>query len=609
MQYSFDEFTFNSETLSLQKDGVEVSLRLQPAKLLKHLLEAAPEPVSRRSLQDEIWSDGVNVEFEQSLNACVNQLRTVLGDQAKSARFIETLPKRGYRFVGNTGSASSPRIPWSKSFVFLASAIVTVVVFSISLFLSGAAGEESVAVYVAPIAIDFSVDEDTDGAIQYALRVGIVEQLIRYERSNFLVINGESLWEDVDESSGEEENAYDFVLFLNLRRPNESYVIDAVLSTPNRSAVYARTSIQLDDFSSATYANAAGTVSAWAAEVMRSGATPVTRLAPSIEYNTAYYRNMLNGQRSLRSSDLNSLVESLDWFGKALVIAPESPDALAGEAIALSMLVNNPGYPRDETYNHMLRNAEAIERIGGIHARAQLVRGIVYLHRDWDTERAKAAFGRASRLAPGDALVHSWNAAALAAEGDVVGALNTSSTAVSMDPMGQASNSDRCWYLNGADRFSESVQYCEWALEIDPNNAFNRLNLVLALYKSEQPSRAIEAMQPLADRLFENYEGPEKLYDTTNPDAHLRELYCNLSEILEPRVEQGTLSNYMLASFSASCGNYDTVSSLLETATNNREIGMLYIEMDAHFDEYRASRVATPTSTTHLPGIDSRTPS
>jgi len=608
MQYSFEGFTFNSDTLSLQKNGVEVSLRLQPAKLLKHLLEAAPEPVSRRSLQDEIWSDGVNVEFEQSLNACVNQLRTVLGDQAKSARFIETLPKRGYRFVGNIGSAVTSGKPWFRSFVFAASAIVTVVILSISLFLLGAADDESVAVYVAPVAIDFAIDEDTDGAIQYALRIAIVEQLIRYERSNFLVINGESLWEDVDESSVDVDKVYDFVLFLNLRRPNGSYIVDAVLSTPNRSAEYARTSIQLDALSSTTYSIAARAVSTWAAEVMRSGATPVTRPVRAIEYNTAYYRNMLNGQRSLRSSDLISLEESLDWFTKALTIAPESPDALAGQAIALSMLVGNPGYPRDETYSHMLRNAEAIERVGGVHARAQLVRGIVYLHRDWDIERAKAAFGRASQLAPGYALIHSWKAAILAAEGDVIGALNASSTAVSMDPLGQASNSDRCWYLNGADRFSESVQYCEWALEIDPNNSFNRLSLALALYKSEQPSRAIEVMQPLVDRLSENYDGPEKFYDTTNPNDHLREMYCHLSEILKPRVEQGTMSNYILASFLAACGDYEEVPGLLQTARNSREIGMLYIGMDAHFDEYRALQAATPPANTRLPGINSRTP-
>ena len=92
--YSFDEFSFNCDTLSLQKNGVDILLRHQPAKLLKHLLEAAPGIVSRQTLQTEIWDDGVNVEFEQSLNACVNQLRSVLGDQARNARFIETLIAR-----------------------------------------------------------------------------------------------------------------------------------------------------------------------------------------------------------------------------------------------------------------------------------------------------------------------------------------------------------------------------------------------------------------------------------------------------------------------------------------------------------------------------------
>ncbi|MFN3214771.1 MAG: winged helix-turn-helix domain-containing protein [Henriciella sp.] len=606
--YSFDEFSFNCDTLTLQKNGVDILLRHQPAKLLKHLLEAAPGIVSRQTLQTEIWDDGVNVEFEQSLNACVNQLRSVLGDQARNARFIETLPKRGYRFIADIEPVieAEPRRVHPGWMAFAALALAAVLL--LALVYPRAPDTDPVSIYVSPVAVDFPTSSEDEDAIQYALRVGIVEQLIRYDPESFLVINGESLWEDISQGADDDRNYHDYLLLLNLRRSDQSYSVDAVLSAPTRAVELARTSIALEHLSPDAYAETAEAVSEWAATTIHSGASPVARPDPVLEYNTAYYRNILNGQRALRFANFTSLVESIDWFDKALVISPQSPDALAGKAIALSMLVDSRGYPRDETFAEIIDIADAIERNSGIHPRAQLVRGVVYLHRDWDIEKAKAAFMRASQLAPGDALIHSWKATLMAVEGDVAGALQVSSVAVSMDPMAQASNSDRCWHLNAADRFSESVQYCDWALEIDPHNAFNRLSLVLALQKSEQPQRATEVLQPLIEYVGQNYDGGAPEFVKDNPRENLRDMYCHLADVLEPRTQKGGASVYLVASFWAMCGNYEVVPALLQTATDNREIGILYYKLDAHFDEYRASLIGRRADNSRFPGADSRMP-
>ncbi len=76
-----------------------VRLQPQPARVLAILVTHAGDVVTRDTLRQEVWSDGTFVDFERGLNFCVAQIRSALGDAADSPRFIETLPRRGYRFI------------------------------------------------------------------------------------------------------------------------------------------------------------------------------------------------------------------------------------------------------------------------------------------------------------------------------------------------------------------------------------------------------------------------------------------------------------------------------------------------------------------------------
>jgi DNA-binding winged helix-turn-helix (wHTH) protein len=83
----------------LRKGGTLLRLQEQPRRILERLLERPGELVMRQELQDELWPSGVNVDFDISLNAAVRRLRQVLSDDAGQARYIETLPRKGYRFI------------------------------------------------------------------------------------------------------------------------------------------------------------------------------------------------------------------------------------------------------------------------------------------------------------------------------------------------------------------------------------------------------------------------------------------------------------------------------------------------------------------------------
>src|SRR5262245_34595055 len=83
----------------LRKNGLKIRLSGQPCQVLVMLLERPGQVVTREELQKKLWPDGTFVDFDHSLNNAINKIREVLGDSAETPRFVETLSRRGYRFI------------------------------------------------------------------------------------------------------------------------------------------------------------------------------------------------------------------------------------------------------------------------------------------------------------------------------------------------------------------------------------------------------------------------------------------------------------------------------------------------------------------------------
>jgi len=101
----FGTFEVNLDTRELRKHGMRIRLEEKPFQILELLLERAGHVVSRRTLREKLWPDTV-VGYEHGLNTAVNKLRDLLGDSARSPRFIETLSRVGYRFIAPVGEAA-----------------------------------------------------------------------------------------------------------------------------------------------------------------------------------------------------------------------------------------------------------------------------------------------------------------------------------------------------------------------------------------------------------------------------------------------------------------------------------------------------------------------
>ncbi|MBS1802327.1 MAG: winged helix-turn-helix domain-containing protein [Acidobacteria bacterium] len=98
-RYRFGVFEADASTGELRKQGTRIKLNAQPFQVLLMLLDRPGEILTREEISQSIWSDGTFVDFEHGLNSAVNRIREALGDSASNPRFVETLARRGYRFI------------------------------------------------------------------------------------------------------------------------------------------------------------------------------------------------------------------------------------------------------------------------------------------------------------------------------------------------------------------------------------------------------------------------------------------------------------------------------------------------------------------------------
>jgi DNA-binding winged helix-turn-helix (wHTH) protein len=103
----FDRFELNLTTGELRRDGVPVPLEYQPARALIVLVARAGELVTRDELRRAIWDGDTFVDFDRGMNYCIRHVRATFGDDARQPRFIQTIPRQGYRFVAEVRDFST----------------------------------------------------------------------------------------------------------------------------------------------------------------------------------------------------------------------------------------------------------------------------------------------------------------------------------------------------------------------------------------------------------------------------------------------------------------------------------------------------------------------
>ena len=105
---SFGAYEVNVETGELRKAGLRVKLQGLPFRVLMTLVSKPGELITREELQREVWGRDTTIDFERGISSAINKVREALGDSAESPRYVETLAKRGYRFIAPVRLESAP---------------------------------------------------------------------------------------------------------------------------------------------------------------------------------------------------------------------------------------------------------------------------------------------------------------------------------------------------------------------------------------------------------------------------------------------------------------------------------------------------------------------
>src|SRR5229473_6801308 len=104
----FSEYSLDLRTSELRRNGTILKFQPQPARVLTILASRAGEIVTRQELAEQVWGSETYVDFEHGLNYAIGQIRSVLADDPEHPHFIETIPKRGYRFIAPVSDHPTP---------------------------------------------------------------------------------------------------------------------------------------------------------------------------------------------------------------------------------------------------------------------------------------------------------------------------------------------------------------------------------------------------------------------------------------------------------------------------------------------------------------------
>ena len=198
-RFWFGRFEFDAARLELRHEGALVHLQSQPAQVLAVLIKSADEIVSREELRQAVWGDKTFVDFEGGLNFCISQLRSALQDNSARSAYIQTVPKRGYRFIApvqriftpkpeQSGIEDAKRWTFDKRKATLALALGSLA--AIALFGYRFRSVHSVSRVPILAVLRFDSEPPAPGFTQFsdALTDNVVEQLTSQSRGDYRVI-------------------------------------------------------------------------------------------------------------------------------------------------------------------------------------------------------------------------------------------------------------------------------------------------------------------------------------------------------------------------------------------------------------------------------------
>jgi TolB-like protein/DNA-binding winged helix-turn-helix (wHTH) protein/Flp pilus assembly protein TadD len=525
----FGVFEVDLRAGELRKHGLRVRLQEQPFQVLAMLLERAGQVVTREALQKKLWPADTFVDFDHGLNKAVNKIRDALGDSAESPRFVETVARRGYRFLAEvkstdeaslrspefapprplapqtadrgelTDAAAMPqrRLPplaWKISVFVLLAAIATFAAWKIHSRNRSASAIHSLAVLpLESLSNDASQDYFADGMTDELISdLGQISALRVISRTSVMA-------------------------YKHARKPLPQIArelnVDAIVEgTVLRSGDQVRITAQLIDAAadkhlwSQSYEGELKDTLALQNQVARAIADQIrinlnpqeqAALKSAKVVNPEAYQAYLKGRYFWNKRTPDALKAALAYFNQAINEDPTYAQAYSGLADTYALLGDwqyGVMTPKEALPKAKAAAIKALE-LDSTLSEAHNSLAFCFDAFDWDLESAGKEFQRAIELNPGYATAHHWYAWHLSLLGQYNQAIEEMRKAKSLDPLSLIINADLAELLVIAHFYDESIIQSRKTIEMDPNFALAHNQLAQAYLQKHMNAEAIAELQ------------------------------------------------------------------------------------------------------------------
>jgi TolB-like protein/Flp pilus assembly protein TadD len=550
----FGPFELDIRAGHLRKGKAQLYLQPQPFKLLSLLVSRAGQLVTREEIQDQLWEKDTFVDFEQGLNVCIRQIRIALNDTPVAPRFIETVPRRGYRFIAQTTQVARPTpvnslavLPFENSsgdpdLEYLCQGIAESLINTLS---------ELQQLRVVPRQTAFRFKSIVDLAKMAS------ELNLRAAVSGRVILLGDSI--------NVQAELVDLETHSQLWGGQFSRKLSNILELQEEISdeICQHLRLQLNRHES-------------------------PRLRKRSAQNSEAYQLYLRGRYCSEKRTQEELHKAIDYFYRAVQNDPGYALAYAGLGDAFTLLGSGT-YGAMPSKNARVKATEMALKALDLDcslAEAHTSLAFVKFRFDWAWLDAEREFQRALKLNPRYVRAHHWYALFLAAMGRHDDAIEQIRKAQELDPLALIVSVAEGRILHFARRFDEAIGQFQKILELDPNFIPAHCDLGASM---EEKGMLRQALVEFESCVALSHGGP--LYVAAVAEVHARlgnreKALKMLSELLEAK--DLYVSPFSIAFVYSSLGELDEAFSWQEKSYQERDASLAWVKVAPESDALRS---------------------
>ncbi len=626
----FGAFELRVESGELLSQGVSLKLPPQPFKVLAVLVEHAGQLVTREEIQRQVWGADTFVDFDKGLNFCIKQIREALGDNAQAPRFIETLPRRGYRFIAPVerfnglnsanGSAietaepliadlalnplSAPAVlqpvkqrstrspaPHQRTWIIVIVVGLALVLYTLwkRLPASQTVGEKKMLVILPfeNLNADPSQDYFSDGLTEEMItQLGRLQprQLGVIARTTALTYKNTA--KDIRQIG--QELKVNFVLEGSVRREADRLRITAQLiqvsdQTHLWSETYERSERDLLQIQSEVANRVA---SALALELFPNSSKNSASASTIPEAYDAY----LKGRYLVTKDTLPDLERSIAYFDEATEKDPNFAPAYAAAVEARVLLTTWKNSPSTEVLAKSKADAEKAIELDPTLGEAYSALGAVNFWFEWNWSEAEKQIKRGVELNPSNPNSHILYANYLLSQGETEQAVSHLQQATRLDPVSLLTNGLAAFCYLRARHYEEAITQAKRMLELEPKSPAAHDCLISAYHYQ---GRYEDMREVMVKRMTEQEDARSrvKALKQGNAKETIERLEGEQLKRVRAAFSKGEkINTFWFAQFAARLGEKDLAFQSLEQALTERLPFCVFINIYPDCDTLREDR-------------------